>query len=153
MSGAAERPYAGHALIRVQPSGKVRLPDFARRVLERHPSTVFVGLHPDLPCLLAFDARYQQRLGEELGSAPAGDERQARMRRLFGTTQEMGWPCDHLRLPDLGRRKAMIGAVALFVGIGGAMEIWDPQLAARSGDEVLEELAALQGTAAGAGAV
>lgn len=150
MSGAAERPYAGHAMIRVQPSGKVRLPGFARHVLERHPSTIFVGLHPSLPCLLAFDARYQQRLSEEIGASSPLGERESRMRRLFGTTQEMGWPCDHLRLPELGRRKAMIGAVALFVGIGPAMEIWDPQLAARSGDEVLEELAALQGAGAGA---
>jgi DNA-binding transcriptional regulator/RsmH inhibitor MraZ len=145
MSGAAERPYAGHALIRVQPNGKVRLPNFARHVLERHPSTLFVGLHPALPCLLAFDSRYQRRLGEETGDPLAGGERETRMRRLFGTTQEIGWPCDHLRLPELGRRKAMIGAAALFVGVGAAMEIWDPQLAARSGDEVLEELAALQG--------
>ena len=145
MSGAAERPYAGHALIRVQPGGKVRLPGFARHVLERHPSTIFVGLHPTLPCLLAFDARYQKRLGEEIGASAAGTEREARMRRLFGTTQEISWPCDHLRLPELGRRKAMIGTAALFVGIGAAMEIWDPQLAARSGDEVLEELAALPG--------
>jgi DNA-binding transcriptional regulator/RsmH inhibitor MraZ len=143
MSGAAERPYAGHALIRVQPSGKVRLPDFARQVLERHPSTIFIGLHPALPCLIAFDGRYQQRLSDEISGESAGGERQARMRRVFGTTQEMGWPCDHLRLPDLARRKAMIAARALFVGIGGAMEIWDPQLAAQSGDEVLEELAAL----------
>ncbi len=147
MSGAAERPYAGHALIRVQPNGKVRLPNFARHVLERHPSTLFVGLHPALPCLLAFDSRYQRRLGEETGDPLAGGERETRMRRLFGTTQEIGWPCDHLRLPELGRRKAMIGAAALFVGVGAAMEIWDPQLAARSGDEVLEELAALQGAA------
>jgi DNA-binding transcriptional regulator/RsmH inhibitor MraZ len=143
MSGAAERPYAGHALIKVLPSGKVRLPDFARRVLERHPSTIFIGLHPALPCLLAFDGRYQQRLSEEIGGDSAGDERQARMRRVFGTTEEMGWPCDHLRLPDLARRKAMIAARALFVGIGAAMEIWDPQLAAKSGDDVLEELAAM----------
>lgn len=142
MSGAAERPYAGHALIRVLPNGKVRLPDFARFVLERHPSTILVGLHPALPCLIAFDLRHQQRLSEEIAESAAGDDRQARMRRVFGTTQEMGWPCDHLRLPDLARRKAMIGAAALFVGIGHAMEIWDPELATRSGDEVLEELAA-----------
>ena len=152
MSGAAERPYAGHALFRVQTSGKVRLPDFARRVLERHPSTIFIGLHPALPCLLAFDARYQQRLTEEIGGNAVGDERQARMRRVFGTTQEMGWPCDHLRLPDLARRKAMISGRALFVGIGAAMEIWDPQLAAGSGDEVLEELAALHSDGAEAAA-
>lgn len=147
--GAAERPYAGNALIRVQPNGKARLPDFARRVLERHPSTLFVGLHPVAPCLIAFDSRYQHRLSEEIREAAQGDDRQARMRRVFGTIQEIGWPCDHVRLPDLARRKALIGAVALFVGVGGAIEIWDPQLAGKSGDEVLEELAALHAGQAG----
>lgn len=140
MSSAAERPYAGNALVRVQPSGKVRLPDFARIVLERHPSTIFIGLHPVSPCLLAFDARYQADLAAEV--AASGIDRQARMRRLFGTTQETGWPCDQVRLPELARRKAAIGTRALFVGIGRAVEIWDPEIAGRSGDEVLEELAA-----------
>jgi MraZ protein len=144
MTGAAERPYAGHQLTRVQPGGKVRLPDFARRVLERHPSAIFIGLHPSLPCLIAFDSRYQPRLHEEIGEEGSGEERRARMRRLFGTAQEIGWPCDHVRLPELARRKAAIGARALFVGVGDAIEIWDPELAARSGDEVLEELAGLQ---------
>jgi len=147
MSGAAERPYAGHALIRVQPNGKVRLPDFARRVLERHPSTLFLALHPALPCLIAFDSRYQDRLLDQIGEADAPEERRARMRRVFGTTQEAGWPCDHVRLPELARRRALIGGRALFVGIGGAVEIWDPDSAARSGDEVLEELAGLAGEA------
>lgn len=140
MGSTPERPFAGHALARVQQGGRVRLPDFARRVLERRPSTIFIGLHPSLPCLIAFDARYQERLHEEIGGA-GPDERRSRLRRLFGTTQEVGWPCDHLRLPDLARRKALIGAQALFVGIGAAIEIWDPDLAAKSGDDILEELA------------
>ncbi|HEY0116928.1 MAG TPA: hypothetical protein VGB54_14535 [Allosphingosinicella sp.] len=143
MSGVAERPYAGTALIRVQPSGKVKLPDFARRVLERHPSTIFIGLHPVAPCLLAFDSRYQDQLAHDIRQSSEADERQARMRRVFGTTQEIGWPCDHVRLPDLARRKALIGTQALFVGVGAAIEIWDPEAAGKSGDEVLEELAAL----------
>jgi DNA-binding transcriptional regulator/RsmH inhibitor MraZ len=143
MTSVAERPYVGNSLMRVQGNGRVRLPDFARRVLERHPSTIFIGLHPVAPCLLAFDSRYQDRLGEEISEGVELDERQARMRRLFGTTQEIGWPCDHVRLPDHARRKAGISASAMFVGIGGAIEIWDPQVAGQFGDEMLGELAAL----------
>ena len=138
-----DRPYAGTALVRVNPGGRARLPEFARRVLERHPSTIFVGLHPVAPCLLAFDSRYQDQLTEELRQAAAGEERQARMRRVFSTTAEIGWPCVHIMLPGLARRKALIGDQALFVGVGGAIEIWDPDVAARSDDEVLVELASL----------
>ena len=142
-SGATERPYAGTALVRVNAGGRARLPDFARRVLERHPSTIFVGLHPVLPCLLAFDNRYHEQLSDELWRAAAGEERQSRVRRIFSTMVEIGWPCMHIHLPELARRKASIAGRALFVGIGGAIEIWDPEIAARSGDEVLGDLAAL----------
>ena len=148
-SGAGHRPYAGNAMVRVNVGGRARLPDFARRVLERHPSTIFVGLHPVAPCLLAFDSHYHEQLTDELRQAAAGEERQARMRRVFSTTAEIGWPCVHIQLPDLARRKALIGGQALFVGIGGAIEIWDPEIAARSGDEVLGELAALHLAQAG----
>lgn len=142
MADVAERPYAGHALSRVATSGKVKLPEFARRVLERHPAAIFIGLHPALPCLLAFDARHQQMLEGHGADPMAEDERRARLRRLFGTMLEIGWPCDNVRLPELARRKAGIGDKALFVGIGDAIEIWDPALAAASDDEILADLAA-----------
>jgi MraZ protein len=147
---AAEKPFVGNALARVHSSGRVRLPEFARRVLDRHPSSIFVGLHPDAPCLIAFDSRYAARLGERLEQAAENrreeaaelSQRNNRMRRLFGTTEETGWPCDRINLPEHARRRAGIDREVLFVGVGGAMEIWDPQAAAQSGDEMLEALAA-----------
>lgn len=143
-AGVAERPYLGSAFARVQASGRVRLPDLARRVLERHPSTLFVGLHPTAPCLIVFDGRFQQQLREDIDAVDPHerDARLARLRRVFASGEETGWPCDHLRLPDLARRTVGIGAEALFVGIGGAMELWAPEAARASGDEVLGALAA-----------
>lgn len=146
-ASVADRPYLGSAIARVQPSGRVRLPDLARRVLERHPSTLFVGLHPTAPCLIAFDSRFQQQLREGIDAADPDerDARLARLRRVFATGEETGWPCDHLRLPEFARRKVGIGAEALFVGVGGAMELWAPDAARDCGDEVLRELAAVKG--------
>jgi MraZ protein len=40
------------------------------------------------------------------------------------------------------RRKGRIEELALFVGVGGTFEIWNPQLALESGDEDLQALAA-----------
>jgi MraZ protein len=45
-------------------------------------------------------------------------------------------------LPPMMRRKGQIEDLALFVGIGGTFEIWNPRLALESGDEELRELAA-----------
>lgn len=142
-ASVADRPYLGSAIARVQPSGRVRLPELARRVLERHPSTLFVGLHPTAPCLIAFDGRFQQQLREDIDAADPHerDARLARLRRVFATGEETGWPSDHLRLPEFARRTVGIGAEALFVGIGGAMELWAPEAARDSGDEVLREIA------------
>jgi hypothetical protein len=39
------------------------------------------------------------------------------------------------------RRMGRIEGLALFVGTGGAFEIWNPELAAASGDPALAELA------------
>jgi MraZ protein len=40
------------------------------------------------------------------------------------------------------RRKGRIEDLALFVGVGGTFEIWNPRLALESGDQDLRELAA-----------
>ena len=45
-------------------------------------------------------------------------------------------------LPPMLRRKGRIEDLALFVGIGGTFEIWNPRLALDQGDEDLREIAA-----------
>jgi MraZ protein len=42
------------------------------------------------------------------------------------------------------RRKGRIEDQALFVGVGGTFEIWNPKLALESGDTDLRELAAFR---------
>jgi MraZ protein len=42
------------------------------------------------------------------------------------------------------RRKGRIEDQALFVGVGGTFEIWNPKLALESGDAELRELAAFR---------
>ena len=45
-------------------------------------------------------------------------------------------------LPPMMRRKGRIEELALFVGVGGTFEIWNPHLALESGDDDLRDLAA-----------
>ena len=40
------------------------------------------------------------------------------------------------------RRKGKIEDLALFVGVGGIVEIWNPRVALESGDRDLKEIAA-----------
>jgi MraZ protein len=40
------------------------------------------------------------------------------------------------------RRKGRIGDLALFVGVGGTVEIWNPRIALEQGDRDLKEIAA-----------
>jgi MraZ protein len=47
-------------------------------------------------------------------------------------------------LPPMMRRKGQIEDQALFVGVGGTFEIWNPKLALESGDAELRELAAFR---------
>ena len=45
-------------------------------------------------------------------------------------------------LPPMMRRKGQIEDLALFVGVGGTVEIWNPRLAMEQGDRDLREIAA-----------
>ena len=67
----------------------------------------------------------------------------ARARRTFGITEEVPYDTSgRIILPPMMRRKGKIEELALFVGVGGTFEIWNPQLALTSGDADLRELAA-----------
>lgn len=142
-------PYAGYCMVDVRAGGKVRLPDFVRRVLDRSPSRIFIGLHETEPCLSGYDMRWQEqmrsafdrrRLHEDQGEGHACF---GLMRRVFGSVEEAGWPCDTIRLPELARHIVGIEDRALFVGTGGAFEIWNPERAAASGDPALAAITGL----------
>lgn len=148
-----EQSYVGHALVRAGRGGRVRLPEFVRRVLDRRPSPLFIGLHPRAPCLIAYDRRQIEALSSalalrDLAADVPDDDQHALSRRLFGTSEEIGWPCETVRLPDFIRRRVGIADAVLFIGTGTAVEIWAPDAAAGSGDEVLQDIAAYHLTTA-----
>ncbi len=45
-------------------------------------------------------------------------------------------------LPPMMRRKGGIEDLALFVGVGGTVEIWNPRIALEQGDADLKDIAA-----------
>jgi MraZ protein len=107
---------------------------------------VVIGVHETDHCLRAYDRGYVRILHahhERCRSAESSSEaHHARARRIFGFTEEVSYGRDgKITLPPLMRRKGKIEDLALFVGAGGAFEIWNPQLALEAGDVSLRELA------------
>jgi DNA-binding transcriptional regulator/RsmH inhibitor MraZ len=144
--------FTGSALAAVDAKGRVALPPFVLAALQRRTgcATIIVGAHEDSPCVAAFDRAEAAALNSELerrrlrdeasGDAPASHH--SRARRLFGLSEEVALDeKGRIVLPAFLRRKGGIESTALFVGGGGSVEIWNPEIARRGDDEALRELA------------
>ena len=146
-----EHLFNGSALNAVDAKGRLSVPAFIRAVIERRSDAraIILGAHEIDPCLTAYDRNYarhlfaeneRRRLAEE-GADP--EAHFARARRTFGVTEEVPYDSSgRIILPPLTRRRGRIEELALFVGVGGTFEIWNPRLALESNDADLRELAA-----------
>jgi MraZ protein len=146
-----EHLFNGSALNAVDPKGRLSVPAFIRGVIERRSDAkaVVLGQHEVDPCLTAYDrgyARYLHTENERRRLIEEGADPQAhfaRARRTFGITEEVPYDTSgRIILPPMMRRKGRIEDLALFVGVGGTFEIWNPYVALESGDEDLRDLAA-----------
>ena len=146
-----EHLFNGSALNAVDAKGRLSVPAFIRQVVERRSDArvIVIGAHEVDPCLTAYDRNYarnlygeneRRRLIEESADPRAHF---SRARRTFGITEEVPYDgSGRIILPPMMRRKGRIEELALFVGVGGTFEIWNPRLALESGDADLSELAA-----------
>jgi MraZ protein len=144
-----EHLFNSNALCAVDGAGRVSLPLFVRLTVERRSeaTVLMIGPHDADPCLSAYDrgyARFQYADIERHRLSESGSDRHyERARRVFGFVEEACYDAaGAITLPAIMRRKGRIGDLALFVGTGATVEIWNPQLALASDDEALRELAA-----------
>lgn len=148
-----EHLFNGSALNAVDAKGRLSIPAFIRSVVERRSDAkaVVIGTHEIDPCLSAYDRGYGKNLQIEIERRRLIEEGQkgdapnhfARARRIFGLTEDVPYdPSGRIILPTMMRRKGRIEDLALFVGVGGTFEIWNPHVALKSGDADLRELAA-----------
>jgi MraZ protein len=144
--------FRGNALRRVGGDGRVRLPAFVRDALDGRGEErrVVLGLHEQAPCLTGYDPGLAPTLQAELerlrlrdeSAGAGGGAHWARLHRLFGLAEDAEYEASgRVALPPLIRRRAGIGELALFVGVGASFEIWDPHLAREAGDRDLRDLA------------
>ncbi|MDP8913414.1 MAG: hypothetical protein M3N39_07540 [Pseudomonadota bacterium] len=147
-----EHFYSGNAVSSVTETGRLCIPHFVRRAVERRSglAEIILGRHNEDPCLVAYDVPHRGSLHAELERRRLFEERSgmstkphhARMRRIFGTAEQLSYDEEGvLELPPMLRRTAGIGGSALFIGAGETVEIWDANVAMEWGDDDLKDLA------------
>jgi len=145
--------FQGSALNAVDAKGRLSVPAFVRAVIERRSEAraIVVGAHEVSPCLTAYGRGYARKLYEDMERRRLADEDKgggledhyARARRMFGMTEDVPYDTSgRIILPPMMRRKGQIEDLALFVGVGGVVEIWNPRLALDQGDRDLKDIAA-----------
>lgn len=146
-----EHLFNGSALNAVDAKGRLSVPAFVRQIIERRSDAraIILAGHELDACLTGYDRNYarilyqeneRRRLNEE-GADPRAHF--SRARRTFGVTEDVPYDTSgRIILPPMMRRKGKIEELALFIGVGGTFEIWNPQLALKSEDAELRELAA-----------
>jgi MraZ protein len=145
--------FQGSALNAVDAKGRLSVPAFVRSVIERRSDAraIVIGAHEVSPCLTAYGRGYARNLYEEIerrrlaeeGRGGTLEEHYARARRAFGMTEDVPYDTSgRIVLPPMMRRKGGIDELALFVGVGGTVEIWNPRTALKEGDRDLKEIAA-----------
>ncbi|MGZ8998538.1 MAG: division/cell wall cluster transcriptional repressor MraZ [Allosphingosinicella sp.] len=147
--------FQGSALNAVDAKGRLAVPAFVRNVIERRSDSraIVIGAHEVLPCLTAYGRGYARNLFNEMErrrlveeqKGGSVDDHYARAHRLFGMVEDVPYdPSGRIVLPAMMRRKGAIEDLALFVGIGGVVEIWNPRTALEKGDRDLKEIAAFR---------
>ncbi len=144
--------FQGNALNIVDAKARLSVPAFIRSVLDRSSDsrTVFVGKHERALCLTLYGTAYSEyligeterrrRLDEEKGGDPATLDDQGR--NVFGITERVTYDSGgRIVLSPFLREEGRIEDLALFVGQGRFVEMWNPTVALESGGDTLKRIA------------
>lgn len=144
--------FQGNALNAVDAKSRLSVPAFVRSVLDRSSDAraVHIGAHGRMPCLTVFGQSYAEyligeldrlRLREEAAGADP-DAFEDHERGLFGMSERVNYDAGgRIVLPPLLREEARIEDLALFVGRGRFVEMWNPSVAIEMGGDKLKKIA------------
>ncbi|MES2338129.1 MAG: division/cell wall cluster transcriptional repressor MraZ [Pseudomonadota bacterium] len=130
--------YEGSALQGVDAKGRVAIPADFRATFEKNSDsrTIVVGIHPDLPCLRAYDLTWSKvnfaRIQEDIRS-PNADVRALAQERhaAFSDVDKAPFdPSGRFVLDEFFRSEAKIeaGGWAFFSGDAQTFNIWNPDV-------------------------
>jgi MraZ protein len=144
-----EHLFRGSALNAVDAKGRLSVPAFIRQKVERRSDEklLVLSLHPEFPCLVGYDANYsavmQDKAEKKLGDNPDAEAELDLQASMFAGTVDVPYdPSGRIIMPPRLKRRADIADLAMFVGMGGEFQIWNPQAALKSKSPALRELAA-----------
>lgn len=144
-----EHLFRGSALNAVDAKGRLSVPAFIRQKVERRSDEklLVLSLHAEFQCLVGYDANYsaviQEKSEKRLGESPDALAELDLQASLFAGTVDVPYdPSGRIILPPRLKRRADIADLALFVGMGGEFQVWNPQIALKSNSPALRELAA-----------
>jgi MraZ protein len=144
--------FQGNALNAVDAKSRLSVPAFIRSVIDRASDSraVYIGAHGRMPCLTVYGVSYAEYLVGELDRMRLRDEDHGgdpdaledRERGLFGMTERVNYDSGgRIVLNPLLREEARIDDLALFVGRGRFVEMWNPSVAVELGGEKLKKIA------------
>lgn len=144
--------FQGNALNIVDAKARLSVPAFIRSVLDRSSDsrTVFIGKHERALCLTLYGSAYSEyligeterrrRLDEEKGGDPAALDDQGR--NVFGITERVTYDSGgRIVVSPFLREEGRIEDLALFIGQGRFVEMWNPKVALESGGDTLKRIA------------
>ena len=144
--------FQGNALNIVDAKARLSGPAFIRSVLDRSSDsrTVFIGKHERALCLTLYGTAYSEyligeterrrRLDEEKGGDPAALDDQGR--NVFGITERVTYDSGgRIVVSPFLREEGRIEDLALFIGQGRFVEMWNPKVALESGGDTLKRIA------------
>lgn len=140
--------FAGNALNALDAKGRLSVPAFIRQTLERRDGGALVlRPHAEYRCLVGYDSSYGtmllQRAEQRLGDNPDTAAEMQMQAALFGSTLEVSSDTSgRIVLPPRLKRRAEIEDLALFIGMVGDFQIWNPEHALNCDVEAIRNIAA-----------
>jgi MraZ protein len=141
--------FRGSALNAVDAKGRLSVPAFIRQKIERRSDekVLVLGPHARFPCLVGYDTNHsammQDKADRKLGDNPDDADELEMQTSLFADTHDVAYdPSGRIMLPPRFKKRVGIDDLALFIGLGGEFQIWNPQAALKSESEALRKLAA-----------
>lgn len=134
--------YIGKGVGLVDEKARVAIPNSLRTALAQNApradgkegGTVYIGIHPDFPCLIAHDRGYHDHMKAQLlqrqgeAGARTGSAEYYAPRMRSATVEAVSFDgSGRFILPPVERELAGIGDIAIFLGDYESFMIWDPR--------------------------
>ena len=144
-----ENLFRGSALNAIDAKGRLSVPAFIRQKIERRSDEKILVLspHPQFDCLVGYDTNHsavmQEKAEKRLGENPDPLAELEMQAGLFAGTVDLPYDASgRIILPNRLKKRAEIGELAMFIGMGGEFQVWNPEVALKCESPAIRAVAA-----------